>query len=289
MKKIALSLVVIAASGAYVWSQSGGGGQDDPLASLTGNADVLTGSIDKPEPTAVSVPVAPSARVPSARIMPAVEREWSDDDGWEHEGDEESEGEHWSALLPSGDILPSPNSPALSAANAPAVAPAPETPLTPEPAPIPSPPAEAAVVPVAPETPDLPSAPPPAIVDARLPRPRPAYQAPPASAGVTRVAARLVPGGQFVDGTYTGPAVDAYYGLVQIQAIVQRGQLVDIAVLQYPSDRRLSVRINRYALPRLRDEVISAQSAEVDIISGATLTSWAFMRSLGSALGSAGA
>ncbi len=282
MKKIALSLVVIAASGAYVWSQSGGV-SDDPLAPLTGTADILTGSIEKQGPAPVSF-----TATPSARIMPAVEREWSDDDAWERdEGDEESEGEHWSALPRSGDILPSPNSPALSAMKAPAVASAPETPITSEPAPLP--PVETAVAPIAPETPDLPPAPPPAVVDARLPRPRPTYQAPPASAGVTRVAAKLVPSGQFADGTYTGPAVDAYYGLVQIQAIVQRGQLVDIAVLQYPSDRRLSVRINRYALPRLRDEVISAQSAEVDIISGATLTSWAFMRSLGGALRSAGA
>ena len=88
----------------------------------------------------------------------------------------------------------------------------------------------------------------------------------------------------FADGTYTGPAVDVYYGLIQIQAIVQGGQLVAIRVLQYPSDRSTSVYINRQALPMLRDEVISAQTANVDIISGATLTSEGFIFSLGAAL-----
>ncbi len=85
----------------------------------------------------------------------------------------------------------------------------------------------------------------------------------------------------------TGPVVDAYYGLMQIQAIVQGGRLSSIRVLRYPNDRRTSIFINRQALPMLRDEVISAQSANVDIISGATLTSEAFIRSLGGALGKA--
>jgi uncharacterized protein with FMN-binding domain len=55
-------------------------------------------------------------------------------------------------------------------------------------------------------------------------------------------------------------------------------------VLQYPSDRRTSIAINRRALPVLRSEAIAAQSANVDIVSGATLTSEAFIESLGAAL-----
>ena len=88
----------------------------------------------------------------------------------------------------------------------------------------------------------------------------------------------------FADGTYTGPAADAYYGLIQIQASIQGGRLTALKVLKYPNDRRTSVSINRQALPMLRDEAISAQSANVDIISGATLTSRAFIQSLGGAL-----
>ena len=88
----------------------------------------------------------------------------------------------------------------------------------------------------------------------------------------------------YADGTYTGPVTDAYYGPIQIQAIVQGGQLTALKVLKYPSDRRTSVNINRQALPMLRDEAIRAQSANVDIISGATLTSRAFIQSLRGAL-----
>ncbi|MEK1852571.1 MAG: FMN-binding protein [Phyllobacterium sp.] len=88
----------------------------------------------------------------------------------------------------------------------------------------------------------------------------------------------------YVDGVYTGPAADAYYGLVQLQAVIENGRLSAIKILQYPSDRRTSVYINRQALPLLRDEAVSAQSAKVDIVSGATLTSRAFIRSLGGAL-----
>ena len=93
--------------------------------------------------------------------------------------------------------------------------------------------------------------------------------------------------GQYRDGSYTGPVVDAYYGLMQIEAIIKGGRLAAIRVLQYPNDRRTSVFINRQALPMLRDEVITAQSANVDIVSGATLSSEAFIRSLGAAMSQA--
>jgi len=88
----------------------------------------------------------------------------------------------------------------------------------------------------------------------------------------------------FKDGTFTGPTVDALYGLVQVQAVIQNGKLKTVNFLQYPNDRRTSVQINSVAIPYLQREAIQAQSANVDIISGATLTSEAFMMSLQSAL-----
>jgi uncharacterized protein with FMN-binding domain len=91
----------------------------------------------------------------------------------------------------------------------------------------------------------------------------------------------------YADGTYTGPMVDAYWGPVQVQAVVQSGQIVSLKMLAYPSDRRESFIISQQALPLLRNEVVRAQSAKVDIISGATLTSQAFIRSLDAALGKA--
>ncbi len=92
----------------------------------------------------------------------------------------------------------------------------------------------------------------------------------------------------YANGTYTGPVTDAYYGSMQIQAIVSGGKLASIRVLQYPNDRNTSIAINSQALPMLRQEVIAAQSANVDIISGATLSSDAFIRSLNGALSKAG-
>jgi uncharacterized protein with FMN-binding domain len=90
--------------------------------------------------------------------------------------------------------------------------------------------------------------------------------------------------GHYKNGTYTGPEVDAQYGLVQVQAVVQNGKIVNVQFLEYPNDRRTSVRINSIAMPDLQQEAIQAQSANVDLITGATLTSEAFAMSLQSAL-----
>ena len=90
--------------------------------------------------------------------------------------------------------------------------------------------------------------------------------------------------GKYKDGQYTGPTVDAFYGYVQVQAVVQNGQIANVKFLQYPADRRTSQRINNFAMPYLTNEAIQAQGANVDIISGATLTSEAFAQSLQAAL-----
>ena len=93
--------------------------------------------------------------------------------------------------------------------------------------------------------------------------------------------------GLYKDGTFTGPETNAFYGTVQVEAIVQNGKITDVEFLDYPQDRRTSVRINSFAVPALQSEAIQAQSANVDIISGATLTSRAFMQSLQAALDAA--
>ena len=93
--------------------------------------------------------------------------------------------------------------------------------------------------------------------------------------------------GLYKDGTYTGPQVDAYYGLVEVQVKVQNGKIVNVQFLQYPSDRRTSVRINTIAMPYLQQEALQVQSAHVNIISGATFTSEGFAMSLDAALNSA--
>ncbi len=90
--------------------------------------------------------------------------------------------------------------------------------------------------------------------------------------------------GKFKNGTFTGPIVDAYYGNVQVSVVTTGGKLTDVQFLQYPSDRSTSVRINTRAMPILKSEAISAQSAPVNGVSGASETSRAFNTSLASAL-----
>ena len=91
----------------------------------------------------------------------------------------------------------------------------------------------------------------------------------------------------YKDGQYDGRVADAYYGNVQVRAIVQGGKLTDVQFLSYPNDRNQSIEINSYALPILKSEAIKVQSTQVDIVSGATNTSNAFINSLSSALSQA--
>lgn len=95
------------------------------------------------------------------------------------------------------------------------------------------------------------------------------------------------PLGRYKDGEYTGGSADAYYGLVQVKAIIQNSKIVDVKFLDYPNHRRTSQYINSIAMPDLTYEAIQAQNANVNIISGATLTSEAFIQSLQSALNAA--
>ena len=93
--------------------------------------------------------------------------------------------------------------------------------------------------------------------------------------------------GLYNDGEYTGDVADAYYGNVQVKAIIQNGKIYDVQFLDYPQDRGTSIRINSIAMPQLTSEAISAQSASVNGVSGATATSGAFRQSLSSALAQA--
>jgi uncharacterized protein with FMN-binding domain len=131
--------------------------------------------------------------------------------------------------------------------------------------------------------------PPPAVTIQNQPTnpPSVAAQSAPTSPPPTDVPPTATVQGQYKDGQYTGPEVDAFYGLVRVQAIVRNGQISDVQFLEYPTDRRTSQRINAVAVPYLRTEALQAQSANVDIISGATLTSEAFAMSLDQALSTA--
>ena len=92
----------------------------------------------------------------------------------------------------------------------------------------------------------------------------------------------------YKDGKYDGRIADAYYGYIQVRAIIESGMLTGVQFLSYPSDRSYSVEINKHAMPILEAEAIKNQSANVDIVAGATNTSNAFRSSLGYALSLAG-
>ena len=89
--------------------------------------------------------------------------------------------------------------------------------------------------------------------------------------------------GQYKDGTYTGNVADAFYGSLQAVAVVQGGKLVNITFAQKPTNGH-SGQISAQTLPILKQEAITAQSANVNVVSGATQLSQAFDQSLASAL-----
>jgi len=80
-----------------------------------------------------------------------------------------------------------------------------------------------------------------------------------------------------------GSAYDVSYGVVQVKVTLIGKRITDITTLSLPHGGRSSD-ISRYAAPQLRREALSAQSAHIDTVSGASYTSAGYARSLQSAL-----
>ncbi|TCK60143.1 FMN-binding protein [Curtobacterium sp. PhB136] len=95
-------------------------------------------------------------------------------------------------------------------------------------------------------------------------------------------------GSSAADGTYTGTAVSTRYGDVQVEVIVAGGKLTEVTALQLTDDDPRSSMISAQAAPVLRQEALTAQSAQIDTVSGATYTSDGYIQSLQSALDQAG-
>src|ERR1035438_715263 len=85
-------------------------------------------------------------------------------------------------------------------------------------------------------------------------------------------------------GSFTGQTSANPYGNVQVQVVVSGGKITDVKTIQYPNGHQQSVFINDQALPLLREEVLQAQSAQINIIGGATFTSQGYAQSVQSAL-----
>jgi uncharacterized protein with FMN-binding domain len=88
--------------------------------------------------------------------------------------------------------------------------------------------------------------------------------------------------------TVDGPDVPNDYGDVQVRVTLNGSKIVDVQALQLPSDRSRSVQISHAAGPILRREALQAQSANIDLVSGATYTSESYAESLQGALDKAG-
>ncbi|MEU5637234.1 FMN-binding protein [Streptomyces rishiriensis] len=87
--------------------------------------------------------------------------------------------------------------------------------------------------------------------------------------------------------TLTGDSVQTRYGPVQVRVTLTDGKITDVTAVAYPQENPRDQQINAYAVPQLTREALSAQSADIDTVSGATYTSDGYRRSLQSALDSA--
>jgi uncharacterized protein with FMN-binding domain len=95
----------------------------------------------------------------------------------------------------------------------------------------------------------------------------------------------LAGGAEFYDGQYYGDAIRAgRWGTMQVVAVMENGELVDVLIANYPRSTYESDIITRNALPTLISEAIEAQDSDVDFVSRATDSSRAFVQSLEAAL-----
>ena len=91
-------------------------------------------------------------------------------------------------------------------------------------------------------------------------------------------------GPTYKDGQYTGQDFPNQFGDTQVKVTIAAGVITDVQAVQLPFDRPRSAEISQYASPRLHDEVLQAQSAQIDSLSGATYTSDGYAQSVQSAL-----
>ena len=84
--------------------------------------------------------------------------------------------------------------------------------------------------------------------------------------------------------TYTGDSVDTRWGPVQVRITVVDGKITASEAIVYPDGNHEDQEINSFALPVLNQEAVAQQSADIDMVSGATVTSEGYLSSLQSAI-----
>lgn len=100
-------------------------------------------------------------------------------------------------------------------------------------------------------------------------------------------AAATASDGAYKDGTYTGEVVTTGKGDVQVSVTVEGGRVTSVAAVKYPNDNPRSQSLSKTAIPQLSSEAVEAQSADIQMVSGATETSTGFIGSLQDALNQA--
>lgn len=93
---------------------------------------------------------------------------------------------------------------------------------------------------------------------------------------------------QGITRTAIGPQVVLTHGIVQVRVTIVDGRITDVKALQLPHDNPDSWNYSNRAAAILRTEVLAAQSADVNVVSGATYTSRGYARSLQAALDALG-
>jgi len=87
-----------------------------------------------------------------------------------------------------------------------------------------------------------------------------------------------------VNGTFTGADAANFFGDVIVRVVISNGHITDVQAVKLPTDRAYSAYVSQVAGPLLRTEALQAQSANINVISGATYTSQSYAQSLESAL-----
>jgi uncharacterized protein with FMN-binding domain len=84
--------------------------------------------------------------------------------------------------------------------------------------------------------------------------------------------------------TATGTDVQYRYGDIQVQVTTTGSKIDNVSIAQEGATDARSYQINSQAVPILESQTMSAQSTQIDGVSGATYTSQAYLQSLQSAL-----
>jgi len=90
--------------------------------------------------------------------------------------------------------------------------------------------------------------------------------------------------GGYAGGTATGATEQYGYGKLAVRVTVRSGKIIDVAVPLIQTAEAYSQQLATQVIPMLRNEVLSAQSARINGVSGATYTSQAYAASLQAAL-----